>query len=267
MPPLTEKGADTVPEVVDFHDDFDGPGLDEAIWFPHYLPAWSSRRATAAVHAVQGSCLVLSIPPDRGLWCPEDHPEPLRVSGVQSGSWSGPEGSTRGQQRFRDGLVVRERQPRLTGWLPCRGEVSVRCRMELSPRSMAAMWLSGFEEDPADAGELCVVEVFGRSVHDGSADVGVGVKQVGDARLVQQFAAPRLRIDVAEMHEYVVEWDDREAEFRVDGTVVHTAVDPPTYPMQAMLAVFDFPAWSGGGDEHLVPRLVVDSVTGRSGER
>jgi hypothetical protein len=37
---------------------------------------------------------------------------------------------------------------------------------------MAAMWLSGFEEDPDDAGELCVVEVFGSSVKpDGTAEI------------------------------------------------------------------------------------------------
>jgi hypothetical protein len=247
-----------------FVEDFDGDALDEAVWFPYYLPAWSSRAQTRAEASVGGSCLTLSIPVAQGLWCPDDHPDPLRVSGIQSGSWSGPVGSEHGQQRFRDDLVVKEEQPRLTGWLPERGQVVVRCRMEISPRSMAAFWLSGFEEDPDEAGELCVVEIFGRSIEDGTAEVGVGVKKVHDPRLVHQFAAPRLEIDLAEWHDYGVEWDERGARFTVDGSVVHTAVDPPTYPMQAMIAVFDFPAWSTGDDDNLVPRLVVDRVTGRS---
>jgi hypothetical protein len=34
----------------------------------------------------------------------------LRVSGIQSGAFSGEAGSTVGQQPFRDGLVVREAQ-------------------------------------------------------------------------------------------------------------------------------------------------------------
>ena len=35
---------------------------------------------------------------------------------------------------------------------------------------------------------------------------------------------------------------------------------PPTYPMQLMLAVFDFPEWSVGDDDHLVPELNVRRV-------
>ena len=53
----------------DFTEDFDGPGLDPAVWLPHYLPAWSSRAATLATYDVRDSCLRLSIPPDQGHWC------------------------------------------------------------------------------------------------------------------------------------------------------------------------------------------------------
>jgi len=252
-----------VPRVGDFRDDFDGDELDTSVWFPHYLPAWSSRAATAAASRVAASALTLEVPVDHPLWCPTEHPTPLRVSGIQSGSWSGPVGSTRGQQRFREGSRVVEEQPRLTGWLPSGGEVAVRCRMELSPRSMAALWLSGFEEEPDEAGEICVVEVFGGSVVDGTVEVGVGVKAVHDPRLVQDFVQPRLAIDVAEPHTYAVRWDCETASFSVDGEVVHRTTLPPTYPMQAMLAVFDFPDRSVGGDDHLVASLAIDWVSGR----
>jgi len=83
-----------------FHDDFDGPGLDTAVWVPHYLPMWSSRAESAATYTVGDSELRLSIPPEQGLWCPGDH-DPLRVSGIQSGVFSGPVGSTTGQQPVR----------------------------------------------------------------------------------------------------------------------------------------------------------------------
>ena len=36
---------------------------------------------------------------------------------------------------------------------------------------------------------------------------------------------------------------------------------PPAYPLQLMLAVFDFPEWSVGDDDHLVPALTVDHVS------
>ena len=73
-------------------DDFDGPDLDPARWLPHYLPAWSSRALTAASYELRDSCLHLSIPPSQGLWCADDHRPPTRVSGIQSGNWSGPVG-------------------------------------------------------------------------------------------------------------------------------------------------------------------------------
>lgn len=247
-----------------FLDDFDGPELDPDVWLPHYLPAWSSRDATRASYRLVNSCLTLDVPVDHPVWCGGDHEPPLRVSGIQSGSFSGPLGSYRGQQRFRDGQTVREAQQRFEGWLPSSGRVEIRCRMTISPRSMAALWLSGFEDDAdqLQCGELCVVEVFGRSVQGRSAEVGVGIKAFRDPALMQDFVAPRLSIDVAEFHDYTVDWNADVAVFTVDGHEVRRCPRPPTYPLQLMLAVFDFPQWSVGDDDHLVPELVVDRISG-----
>jgi hypothetical protein len=249
----------------DFADDFDQTDVDRSTWLTSYLPAWSSRADSAATYVVENSLLTLSIPPAQGLWCAGDHDPPLRVSGLQSGGFSGPVGSTRGQQRFREGQVVREEQPRFEGWLPRSGQVEVRCAMAISPRSMAALWLSGFEDDPAQqqCGELCVVEVFGKDLGpEPSAEVGVGIKAFRDPALRQDFAAPRLPIDVSEMHTYAVGWDATEAVFSVDGEEVRRCADPPTYPLQVMVGVFDFPAWSTGADNHLVPALTIDWIRG-----
>jgi hypothetical protein len=92
--------------------------------------------------------------------------------------------------------------------------------------------------------------------------VGVGIKAFRDPALTQDFAAPRLPIDVTAFHTYAVEWDADEAVFTVDDGEVRRCARPPTYPLQLMLAVFDFPEWSVGDDDHLVPELVVDSITG-----
>ncbi len=134
--------------------------------------------------------------------------------------------------------------------------------MDLTPRSMAAMWMSGFEENPEDAGEICVVEVFGKGIDGDSAEVGVGIKKLHDPRLTPGFVSPRLELDVSGYHVYAVEWDAKEAEFMVDDQVIHSSRNPPTYPMQAMLAVFDFPEWSSGGDDHVVPSFATDWIAG-----
>ena len=243
-------------------EEFTGTDLDTSVWLPHYLPMWSSREATRASYRLEESCLVLDIPRDHGVWLPEDHSPPLRVSGVQSGNRSGPVGSTAGQQQVYDGQVVREQQEDFGGHLQAAGELTVRCRMALSPRSMAALWLCGFEDEPERCGEICVVEVFGKDVIPGeSAEVGLGLKQIRDPALATDFAAPRLPINVAEPHDYAVRWDTEEAVFSVDGREVRRCPAPPAYPLQIMVAVFDFPEWSQGDDDDLVPELAVGRIT------
>jgi hypothetical protein len=248
-------------------DRFAGPDLDRETWLPHYLPAWSSRELTRASYRLDGVGLTLDVPVDHPIWCVGDHEPPLRVSGIQSGSWSGPAGTPYGQQRFREGQLVREEQPPFEGWLPSTGRVEVSASMELSPRSMAALWMSGYEDDDAQerCGELCVFEIFGNALGPAdrhSAEVGVGIKAFRDPGLQQDFAAVRLPIDVTEPHLYAVDRNADEAVFTVDAVVVRRCPHPPTYPLQLMLAVFDFPEWSSGHDDHLVPRLVVDRIAG-----
>jgi hypothetical protein len=135
--------------------------------------------------------------------------------------------------------------------------------MEISHRSMAAVWLSGYEETPEASGEICLVEVFGKDVVPGeSAQLGMGLKKFRDPALQHDFDAPRVAVDVADWHEYAVRWDADEAVFTVDGTRVRTCVHPPTYPLQVMMAVFDFPDWSRGDDDDLVPVLEVGWLRG-----
>ncbi len=243
-----------------FVDDFDGDALDRDVWLPHYLPVWSSRSTTAASHRVEGGALVLDVPHDHPVWCQGDHEPALRVSGLQTGNHSGPEGSTLGQQPFRDGQSVREEQPRFEGLLVGPGQMEVRCRMALTPTSMASLWLVGFEDVPERCGEICVFEIFGSALRPGSAEVGMGIHAFRDPGLTEDFAAPRHDLDVEDWHTYAVTWDDAEAVWDLDGQEVRRSAGPPAYPMQLMLAVFDFPVPDAAGPT-AVPRLEVDRVS------
>jgi hypothetical protein len=216
---------------------------------------------------VLDSALRLTIPPEQGLWCPGDH-DPLRVSGIQSGVFSGDVGSTIGQQPFRDGLTVREAQPAQWGWTPEYGLLEVRARMDLSPRSMASVWMIGLEDEPTRCGEICIFEVFGDAVavEDGrptAASVGMGVHPFRDRALAEDFATPRLELDVRDFHVYAVEWRPGRVEFFVDGKPARTVDQAPRYPMQMMVAVFDFPDRPGAAElRDQVPELAVDYVRG-----
>lgn len=245
---------------VPFREDF--RTFDRDTWLPHYLPHWSSRAETVATWAVDDSVLTLSIPPSQGRWCESTHNGPLRVSGIQSGSFSGPVGSTVGQQPFADGLVVREEEPFWTGWTPHRGLIEVTARMDLSPRSMASIWLIGLEDEPDRCGEICIFEVFGDSLDDAGAAIGQGVHPFRDPALADDFGAERHAIDVGAWHTYAAEWLDDRIIFSIDGGATRTVPQSPAYPMQMMIAVFDFPDRAVSDDAGHVPRLLVDEVRG-----
>ncbi|HET8951712.1 MAG TPA: glycoside hydrolase family 16 protein [Solirubrobacteraceae bacterium] len=235
-----------------FVDDFDGPDLDRDSWLPHYLPHWSSRAESAATYDIDASELRLTIPPGQRLWCPDTHATPLRVSGLQSGVVSG-------QQPFRAGLEVREHQEAWWGVTPTYGRIEVRARMELSPRSMASVWMVGIEDEPHRCGEICIFEIFGDALDGGSsAAVGMGIHPFRDPALIDMFEAARLPIDVREPHDYAADWRPDRVEFSVDGQTVRTVEQAPDYPMQFMVAVFDFPRIASHADH--VPLFAVDRI-------
>jgi hypothetical protein len=190
--------------------------------------------------------LRLTIPPQQGLWCPDDH-DPIRVSGIQSALVSG-------QQPFAVGQTVKEAQPAHYGWTPHYGRVEVRARMELSGRSMASVWMVGLEDEPHRCGEICVFEVFG----DAPTAIGMGVHPFRDPALTDDFAQPRLDVDVAAHHVYAADWRAGCVEFFVDGELVRAVDQAPDYPMQFMIALFDFPE-KAPGTTH-VPEFAVDSI-------
>jgi hypothetical protein len=242
---------------------FTGDSLDVEVWYPYYLPHWSSREQTAATHFVRDGELHLFIPTDHPLWCPDLHDEPLRVSGIQSGSFSGPVGSTIGPQPFQEGLTVTEEQPTFWGYTPHFGRIEVVMRGEITPRSMFGVWLSGIEDSPERSGEILIAEVFGDAVQGGSAEVGMGTRRFRDPSLVGDFSAPRLEVDVSETHSYAVTWEPSSVEVSIDEVMVQRIEEAPDYPMQIMIGVFDFPSRdpSGKWADH-VPELVVSSITG-----
>ena len=181
------------------------------------------------------------------------------MSGIQSGNHSGPVGSTTAQQPYRDGLSVREEQEPFAGWIVGPGQLTTRLRMSVSPGSMAALWLVGVEDVPQRSAEICVVEVFGSGVEPGKrAALGVGLHPFRDPAVAEDFAAVPWPVDVSGWHTYAVRWSADEALFLVDGQVVRRCARPPTYPMQLMVAVFDFPGTAAPGDEAV---LWVDEIS------
>jgi hypothetical protein len=99
---------------------------------------------------------------------------------------------------------------------------------------------------------------------DGSAlDADVYVPRLlpfRDPAMTDEFDTPRLAIDVADFHVYGADWRPGRVAFLVDGEHVKTVHQAPDYPMQMMVAVFDFPAKAEAGSADHVPLLAVDYV-------
>ncbi len=220
---------------------FAGPDLDADRWVPHYLPQWSTPDRSAARYALGLDGLTLRIDHDQPTWSPEYNGE-LRVSNLQTGVRSGPVGTGSGQHPFREGLVVRTAQPKRRLWLPHHGLIEVHLRPSTHPRALTALWLIGFEHEPEQSGELCIVELLGRDVApDGRARVGLGIHPFGDPSLRDDFVQVPVAGDVRAGRTYSVEWKPGSARFFIDDVLVAEADQSPAYPLQLMLNLYELP--------------------------
>jgi hypothetical protein len=225
---------------LEFDEDFRGAAVDPARWVPYYLPHWSSRERTAARLGRHQDRLALHIVANQPAWAPEWDGE-LRASVLQTGLYAGPLGSGAGQLHFRPDLVVREEQENRRTYTPHHGYVELRCRALADPSVLVALWLMGVEEQPDQCGEICVAEIFGTDVEPASAKVGMGIKAFADPLLAEEFSADEYPIDATDFHTYAASWTPDGVGFFLDGRPVKTTTQSPTYPMQLMLAIYEFP--------------------------
>ncbi len=90
----------------------------------------------------------------------------------------------------------------------------------------------------------------------------MGVHPFRDPAISDEFEAPRVAIDVSEFHVYGADWRPGRVDFLIDGEHVKSVDQAPDYPMQAMVAVFDFPEKAESAPRDHVPALVVDRIRG-----
>jgi hypothetical protein len=221
-------------------DDFTGDVLDPDRWIDHYLPHWTTAERSAARYDLDGDGLRLLIEADQPAWRPEDGR--MRASNLQTGSFSGPTGSTIGQHRHREDLLVRSPQPLRRLWTPSSGLVEARVRASVDPTCLTAIWLVGLEAaSPHESGEICVAELFGNVIGGARSQVRLGVKAHHDPRLRTEMVDLILDLDATEEHGYVAEWDSHQVRFSVDDVHVFTVDQGIDYPLQLMVDLFEFP--------------------------
>lgn len=220
--------------VLAFDDAFRGASLDETKWLPYYLPQWSSRERTHARYET-GDGLTLFITEDQQPWAPE-YDGPLRVTNLQTGVRSGRLGSHDGQLRFREDVVVSEVQEAQQLYTPTYGIVEVRARANADPNCMVALYLIGFEAQPHESGEICILEVFGNDL----GRTKMGIHRWHDPALREDTEKVPIPGDSTQWHEYAARWEPGRTEFYIDGELVKSCDQAPDYPMQLMLDIYEF---------------------------
>jgi hypothetical protein len=208
------------------------------------LPHWTTAERSAARYRLDGDGLRLLIEADQPAWRPQDGR--MRVSNLQTGSFSGGLGSSTGQHRHRTDLPVRSPQPTRRLWTPSSGLVEATVRACPDATCMLAIWLVGFEEAaPEESGEICVAELFGDAIGPERSRLRLGVKAHHDPRLRTEVVDLELDLDATEEHSYTADWDGRGVRFFVDEVPVHAVEQSISYPLQLMVDLFEFPT----GDE------------------
>jgi hypothetical protein len=221
-------------------DRFDAPVLDPDRWVPHYLPQWSTPELSAARYDLGPDGLRLRVDADQSAWH-VDEPG-VRVSSLQTATFSGPAGSDRGSHRHRPGLTVVTPQPTRLLCTPTGGRAEVTMRMRPDPTAMLAFWLAGTEvDDPTHAGVLCAVELFGRAIRPDGCEINVGVEAHHDPRLHDDVATLTVPIDATRWHTYGVEWSAHRPgiRFTVDDDVVRQVDQQVPYAMMLFVDLFD----------------------------
>lgn len=165
----------------------------------------------------------------------------MRVSNIQTGTYSGTSGSHIGQHRYRSDLIVKTPQPSRRLYTPSSGLVEATLRATPDPTCMLAFWLIGFEERPEWSAEICVAELYGNAIGRSTSRVRIGVKAHHDGRLHTDMEEVSLSMDASDWHLYAAEWDQAAVRFYVDDRLIRTVHQSIDYPLQLMVDLFEFP--------------------------
>ncbi|SIR94492.1 hypothetical protein [Microbacterium sp. RURRCA19A] len=230
-------------QTPDIDDDFSSETLGE-VWVPHYLPHWTTpARSAARVRSVPDG-LELRIEEDQPDWRPED--APLRVSNLQTATYSGGLGSHVGTHRHRpDGLEVRTPTPLSLRYVPTAGRIDVTLSASTDPDCMTAIWLVGIEhDDPRDSGEICVAEIDADAIGD-ITYVRCGIKAHHDDRLRTDVITTSVPHDAGRPLTWTVEWGGGVTIIGLEGRVVAEFDQAPAYPQMLLIDVFEMSSGSG----------------------
>lgn len=220
----------------DLDDDF-RTGLDPRRWVASYLPHWTTPERARAHYVTGPDGLALRIDRDQPDWRTED--APLRVSNVQTGTFSGPVGSPLGTHRHREGLTVHTETPTRLLFTPSSGRVEITASASRDARCMTAAWLVGTEHrSPTESGEICVFEIDADAISETTV-ARTGIKAHHDPRLATDMSEVTIPLDASTPHTWFVEWRSGETVIGCQNRTLRRIAQAPDYPLFLMVDLFE----------------------------
>ena len=131
---------------LDFHDEFNGPKLDEKVWLPYYLPHLTTTERAAADYIFRDGAIVLKVEEDMPLY--RDDWTGWWVSSIQTFEKNGLHGAV------DDGSD----QPLFDGYTTQYGYFEIRAKMPRGNGGHIAWWMIGTQRTPNESGEVDILE-------------------------------------------------------------------------------------------------------------
>jgi len=215
--PLEKEGW-----VLDRHDEFDGPALDEALWVPRYFESRRPPGTTDAHYIFRDGCIVLQIPDAS-----------VRVSSLQTGAKTFLHGSTHDHD-------IEENMK----YTPRYGYFEIRARTQRGSGIHCAFWGIGTRETDTQNAEIDVFEILGRD----NSQVMWSMHGQDDPRLQHNYVNGNIRVDFNPhegFHIYALEWDPDFIRLYVDNRLTKTFPASPDYPFVFLLGIYEGENWTG----------------------
>ena len=216
-----------------------------------------------AKYELSNGYLKLKITKDQVPWC-EEFNGLIKCSSFQTGVYAGSLNSSVGQHKFNPACVVREEQPTVRLYTPKFGYFEIRARAAIGANNVAAFWMIGFEDQPENSGEICIMEVKGKHVTKNKLINGHGIRKFQDPFLTDEFYDDQFSLDASKFNIYAAEWCEDKVEFFINNKKVRTIRQSPNYEMQFMLNIYELPNENGvSSTEKRYPAVLeVDYVRG-----
>ena len=233
---------------LDFHDEFDGPELNDKVWLPYYLPHLTTRERAAADYEFRDDAIVIKIEKDhpvyRDTW-PNKKKGHMLVSSIQTFEKDGL------HAKLKDG----HHEPVFDGYTTKYGYFEIRAKIPGGSGGHMAWWMVWCQDKPNQNAEIDIVE---NPFHI-TANMYVNIHAWNDPSIRKEEIRTPLGFDIADTwHVYGFQWDRTGMKFYVDNILMGKSSNSPAYRMATILGFYRNCGWDGPNDGIYPKELAVD---------